>query len=81
MLDKVVSKTRPTYLPPKPRSEDKKHMQDWEKMMKHSRAAGEYAWDLRLAPSIIVDKLSLLGAPVFHLPCFPHLPSLLAALW
>ena len=44
MLDKVVSKTRPTYLPPKPRTEDRKHMQDWEKMMKRSRAAGEYAW-------------------------------------
>lgn len=42
MLDKVVSKTRPTYLPPKPRTEDRKHMADWESMMKHSRVAGEF---------------------------------------
>ena len=41
MLDKVISKTRPTWLPPKPRSEDRKHLHDWEEMMKRSRAAGE----------------------------------------
>lgn len=41
MLDKVVSKTRPSFLPPKPRAEDRKHMADWETMMKHSRVAGE----------------------------------------
>ncbi|KAF7798527.1 hypothetical protein EIP86_009748 [Pleurotus ostreatoroseus] len=41
MLDKVVSKTRPTWLPPKSREEDKKHMKDWETMMKRSRAAEE----------------------------------------
>ncbi|KAK7686758.1 hypothetical protein QCA50_010358 [Cerrena zonata] len=40
-LDKVISKTRPHFLPPKPRTEDKKHMADWEKMMKQSRVAGE----------------------------------------
>ncbi|EIW63955.1 RabGAP/TBC [Trametes versicolor FP-101664 SS1] len=41
MLDKVISKTRPTYLPPKPRAEDRKHQHDWEEMMKRSRAAEE----------------------------------------
>ncbi|KAI0937202.1 hypothetical protein AcV5_005157 [Taiwanofungus camphoratus] len=40
-LDKVISKTRPSFLPPKPRTEDRKHMQDWEAMMKRSRAAEE----------------------------------------
>ncbi|EMD41842.1 hypothetical protein CERSUDRAFT_79464 [Gelatoporia subvermispora B] len=40
-LDKVVSKTRPSFLPPKDRLEDRKHMADWEKMMKYSRAAEE----------------------------------------
>lgn len=40
-LDKVISKTRPSFLPPKDRSEDRKHMADWESMMKRSRAAGE----------------------------------------
>ncbi|KAI0073124.1 RabGAP/TBC [Panus rudis PR-1116 ss-1] len=41
ILDKVVSKTRPHFLPPKPRTEDQKHLQDWERMMKQSRAAEE----------------------------------------
>ncbi|KAI0652420.1 rab-GTPase-TBC domain-containing protein [Trametes meyenii] len=41
MLDKVISKTRPPHLPPKPRTEDRKHQHDWEEMMKHSRAAEE----------------------------------------
>ncbi|KAI0639975.1 rab-GTPase-TBC domain-containing protein [Trametes polyzona] len=41
MLDKVISKTRPPYLPPKPKTEDRKHQQDWEEMMKRSRAAEE----------------------------------------
>ena len=41
-LDKVISKTRPTYLPPKPKTEDLKHMADWETMMKQSRAVGEF---------------------------------------
>ncbi|KAI0828943.1 RabGAP/TBC [Trametes gibbosa] len=41
MLDKVISKTRPPYLPPKPRTEDRKHQHDWEEMMKRSRAAEE----------------------------------------
>lgn len=40
-LDKVISKTRPHFLPPKPRTEDKKHMADWERMMKQSRIAGK----------------------------------------
>jgi TBC1 domain family member 14 len=40
-LEKVVSKTRPAYLPPKNKMEDNKHMADWENMMKQSRAAGK----------------------------------------
>lgn len=39
-LEKVRSKTRPSFLPPKPRQEDDKHMADWQSMMKLSRAAG-----------------------------------------
>lgn len=51
MLDKVISKTRPTWLPPKPRAEDQKHLHDWEEMMKRSRAAGECTWSAgRLPP-------------------------------
>jgi hypothetical protein len=40
-LQKAVSRTRPSFLPPKPRQEDDKHMADWREMMKSSRAAGE----------------------------------------
>lgn len=39
-LQQVISKTRPTYLPPKSREEDVKHLKDWEDMMKKSRQAG-----------------------------------------
>lgn len=39
-LEKVISKTRPTFLPPKNREEDKRHLADWEHMMKRSHAAG-----------------------------------------
>jgi len=41
-LDKVISKTKPSFLPPKPKTEDLKHMADWEAMMKQSRAVGEF---------------------------------------
>lgn len=40
ILEKVRSKTRPSFLPPKSRKEDDKHMADWESMMKLSRVAG-----------------------------------------
>ncbi|KAF8260732.1 rab-GTPase-TBC domain-containing protein [Lactarius quietus] len=39
ILERVISKTRPSFLPPKSRDEDQKHLSDWEKMMKRSRAA------------------------------------------
>lgn len=41
-FEKVRSKTRPVFLPPKPRSEDDKHMADWQHMMKQSRVVGEF---------------------------------------
>ncbi|TDL28056.1 RabGAP/TBC [Rickenella mellea] len=40
-LEKVISKTRPSFLPPKPKDEDNRHLADWEKMMKLSRLAEE----------------------------------------
>lgn len=40
VFERVVSKTRPSFLPPKSKYEDQKHMADWEKMMRRSRAAG-----------------------------------------
>lgn len=45
-LEKVISKTRPSFLPPKNKLEDNKHMADWEKMMKQSRAAGRETYSL-----------------------------------
>ncbi|KAM6498745.1 Rab-GTPase-TBC domain containing protein [Amanita muscaria] len=41
MLEKVMSKTRPIYLPPKPKREDLKHLSDWQNMMKTSQQAAE----------------------------------------
>lgn len=76
MLDKVVSKTRPSFLPPKPRAEDRKHMADWETMMKHSRVAGESEMDARLAAYIIDNQFSLpmrSVIPLLHL-VLPTLP-------
>jgi hypothetical protein len=40
-FEKVRSKTRPIFLPPKPRQEDDKHMSDWKSMMEQSRVAGQ----------------------------------------
>jgi len=40
-FEKVISRTRPPYLPPKPRQEDNKHLADWQTMMKQSRTAGK----------------------------------------
>ncbi|KAI0036590.1 rab-GTPase-TBC domain-containing protein [Vararia minispora EC-137] len=41
VFEQVVSKTRPSFLPPKKKEEDIKHLHDWEQMMKRSRAAEE----------------------------------------
>ncbi|KAJ6503385.1 rab-GTPase-TBC domain-containing protein [Mycena vitilis] len=40
-FEKVRSKTRPHFLPPKSREEDNKHLGEWESMMKQSRATAE----------------------------------------
>lgn len=40
-FQKVMSQTRPHFLPPKNRQEDQKHMADWQAMMKQSRFAEE----------------------------------------
>ncbi|KAI0785499.1 RabGAP/TBC [Irpex lacteus] len=63
MLDKVISKTRPTFLPPKSKAEDLKHLADWETMMKKSRIAEEkrrkalqdrrYARERRIEDSLV----------------------------
>ena len=42
VFEKVRSKTRPTFLPPKSRKEDDKHMSDWQLMMKQSRLVGAF---------------------------------------
>ncbi|CAE7134799.1 unnamed protein product [Rhizoctonia solani] len=39
MLEQVISKTRPTHLPPKNKVEDVKHMNEFNEMMERSRAA------------------------------------------
>ncbi|CEL54275.1 TBC1 domain family member 14 OS=Homo sapiens GN=TBC1D14 PE=1 SV=3 [Rhizoctonia solani AG-1 IB] len=42
MLEKVISKTRPTHLPPKNKVEDVKHLKEYEEMMERSRAAEQH---------------------------------------
>lgn len=37
-FEKVLSHTRPSYLPPKPREEDDLHLHQWEEMMAQARA-------------------------------------------
>lgn len=39
-FEKVMSKTRPVYLPPKDREEDQRHLKAWEQMMKTSATHG-----------------------------------------
>ncbi|KZV76941.1 RabGAP/TBC [Peniophora sp. CONT] len=60
IFEQVVSKTRPSFLPPKPKKEDVKHMHDWETMMRQSRAAEEKrrkaAQDRRLAREAKVEQ-------------------------
>jgi hypothetical protein len=41
-FQRVMSQTRPHFLPPKNRQEDQKHMADWQAMMKQSRVAGYF---------------------------------------
>ncbi|RSH93186.1 hypothetical protein EHS25_007539 [Saitozyma podzolica] len=38
-FEKVLSHTRPSYLPPKDKVEDETHLHQWEEMMSHSRVA------------------------------------------
>ena len=59
ILHKVISKTRPTFLPPKPKAEDLKHLADWETMMKKSRVAGKCGHNRQFASFITVDRFSL----------------------
>ncbi|KAJ7492480.1 rab-GTPase-TBC domain-containing protein [Mycena latifolia] len=63
-LEKVRSRTRPSFLPPKSRQEDNKHLSEWESMMKQSRATAEKRrktfQDRRLArEKKIEDSLSI----------------------
>jgi hypothetical protein len=51
-FEKVMSKTRPVFLPPKDKAEDTRHLADWEEMMKLSRAAGERRVPVRLPPCL-----------------------------
>lgn len=41
--EKVLSRTRPSWLPPKNRKEERKHLKEYQHMMEMSREAGEQA--------------------------------------
>lgn len=38
--EKVLSRTRPSWLPPKDPKEEQKHLKEYKKMMAHAREAG-----------------------------------------
>ncbi|CAE6367749.1 unnamed protein product [Rhizoctonia solani] len=61
MLEKVISKTRPTHLPPKNKVEDVKHLKEYEEMMERSRAAGKLF--LYLAPPFGRPEAQLVSPP------------------
>ncbi|KAI0278165.1 rab-GTPase-TBC domain-containing protein [Russula aff. rugulosa BPL654] len=60
VFEKIVSRTRPPFLPPKSKDEDMKHLADWESMMKRSRAAEkkrrDALQDRRLARELQVEQ-------------------------
>lgn len=39
--EKVLSRTRPSWLPPKSQKEERKHLKEYQKMMAHAQEAGE----------------------------------------
>lgn len=38
--ERVLSRTRPSWLPPKDQKEERKHLKEYKQMMAHSREAG-----------------------------------------
>lgn len=46
--EKVLSRTRPSWLPPKDQKEEKKHLKEYKKMMAMSREAGMLFYSLYL---------------------------------
>jgi hypothetical protein len=38
--EKVLSRTRPSWLPPKDKEEEKRHLKEYKRMMEQSREAG-----------------------------------------
>lgn len=40
--EKVLTRTRPSWLPPKDQKEEKKHLKEYKKMMEQSREAGRF---------------------------------------
>jgi hypothetical protein len=39
--EKVLTRTRPSWLPPKDQKEEKKHLREYKQMMAQSKEAGE----------------------------------------
>lgn len=42
--EKVLSRTRPSWLPPKDQKEEKKHLREYKQMMAQSREAGKFSY-------------------------------------
>lgn len=62
-FEKVVSHTRPSHLPPKPREEDDTHYHQWEEMMATSREHEAAARKVREARRLEKEKRLWVAAP------------------
>jgi hypothetical protein len=63
VLEKVVSHTRPAYLPPKDRSEDATHYKQWESMMASARDGESAARKLREQKRLEKEKKLAISVP------------------
>lgn len=44
--EKVLTRTRPSWLPPKDQKEEKKHLKEYQQMMAQSKEIGGFTWHL-----------------------------------
>ena len=54
--EKVLSRTRPSWLPPKNRKEERKHLKEYQRMMELSLEAGMLRWMDHIIQSLICSR-------------------------
>lgn len=90
-MDKVVSRTRQVYLPPKPKDEDEAHLSSWKHMMEESRAAEQKRRqhqararaerEARISASVPIWESSILACPRREWSALVRSDSRLQSLW